>query len=159
MLPFPEICSPVGNMLPFAIASLLVSVNSYYISSSVYLPCKHQKGAKPMEATRNLCAQIPISLHEKVMEEKTELGQSLAEYVTQILKEHFEGGNNTMAASTKTLAFQIPEELDRRLKDYLNDLKNRTGKKVSQKEFVIGLIEQALAEHEALHGSDEESEN
>ncbi len=112
-----------------------------------------------MEATRNLCAQIPIYLHEKVMEEKTELGQSLAEYVTQILKKHFEGGNNTMAASTKTLAFQIPEELGRRLKDYLNNLKNRTGKKVSQKEFIIGLIEQALAEHEAFHGSDEESEN
>ena len=61
-----------------------------------------------MEATRNLCAQIPISLHDRVREERESLGQSLSEYVTQILREHFEGGKTTMTA-TKTLAFQIPE--------------------------------------------------
>lgn len=44
-----------------------------------------------MEATRNLCAQIPIYLHDRVREERESLGQSLSEYVTQILKEHFEG--------------------------------------------------------------------
>ncbi len=44
-----------------------------------------------MEATRNLCAQIPIRLHEQVTQERIALGQSLNEYVTQILKEHFEG--------------------------------------------------------------------
>ena len=66
-----------------------------------------------MEATRNLCAQIPISLHDRVREERESLGQSLSEYVTQILREHFEGGKSIMTA-TKTLAFQIPEELDLR---------------------------------------------
>lgn len=45
-----------------------------------------------MAETRNLCAQIPLDLHTKVMEEKNALGQSLSEYVTQILREHFEGG-------------------------------------------------------------------
>lgn len=39
-----------------------------------------------MEATRNLCAQIPISLHDKVREEKEALGLSLNEYVTKLLK-------------------------------------------------------------------------
>ena len=67
-----------------------------------------------MEATRNLCAQIPIPLHDRVRQEREALGQSLSEYVTQILKGHFEGGKTTMAA-TKTLAFQIPEELDLRI--------------------------------------------
>ena len=71
-----------------------------------------------MEATRNLCAQIPVSLHDRVREERESLGQSLSEYVIQILKDHFEGGKTTMAA-TKTLAFQIPEELDLRIKNYL----------------------------------------
>mgnify|MGYP000841419590 CR=1 FL=1 len=28
-----------------------------------------------MEATRNLCAQIPISLHDRVREERESLGQ------------------------------------------------------------------------------------
>ena len=44
-----------------------------------------------MEATRNLCAQIPVSLHDQVRQEREALGQSLSEYVTKILKEHFEG--------------------------------------------------------------------
>ena len=51
-----------------------------------------RKGVRPMEATRNLCAQIPVSLHDRVREERESQGQSLSEYVTQILKEHFEGG-------------------------------------------------------------------
>ena len=42
-----------------------------------------------MEATRNLCSQVPLSLHERVTEERIALGKSLSEYVTQILKEHF----------------------------------------------------------------------
>ena len=109
-----------------------------------------------MEGTRNLCAQIPIDLHAKVMEEKNALGQALSEYITYILKEHFEGGNKTMAiTTTKTLAFQIPEELDQRIKNYLAAEKERTGKKVSQREFVVGLIIQALDAHDAANQTEE----
>ena len=56
-----------------------------------------------MEATRNLCAQIPISLHDRVREERESLGQSLSEYVTQILREHFEGGKPIMTATGAVL--------------------------------------------------------
>ncbi len=49
---------------------------------------------------------------------------------------------------TKTLAFQIPEELFNRIKDHLEREKRRTGKKLSQKDFVIGLIERELEEAE-----------
>ena len=93
-----------------------------------------------MEATRNLCAQIPISLHDRVREERESLGQSLSEYVTQILREHFEGGARTMNANNRTIAFQVPEELFGRLKDYLA----RNGLK--QKDFILGLIERELNE-------------
>lgn len=97
---------------------------------------------------KNLCAMIPVELHAKVIAEKEQLALgTLAECVEMILTQHFEGGNATMAA-TKTLAFQIPEELDRRLKNFIVAEKKR-GRKISQKEFVIGLIEQALAEYEA----------
>ena len=103
-----------------------------------------------MAETRNLCAQIPIELHAKVMEEKAALGQALSEYITNILKEHFEGENKTMAnGNMKTLAFQIPEELDQRIKNYLAAEKERTGKKLSQREFVVGLILDALDKHDA----------
>ena len=95
-----------------------------------------------MEATRNLCAQIPASLHDRVREERESLGQSLSEYVTQILREHFEGGARTMNANNRTIAFQVPEELFGRLKDYLakNGLK--------QKDFILGLIERELNDAE-----------
>ena len=57
-------------------------------------------------------------------------------------------------AGTKTLAFQISDELDQRLKNFLAAEKQR-GRKISQKEFVIGLIEQALAEYEAQSQTNE----
>lgn len=49
---------------------------------------------------------------------------------------------------TKTLAFQIPEALFTRIKDHLEREKRRTGKRLSQKDFVIGLIERELDEAE-----------
>ena len=111
-----------------------------------------------MVETRNLCAQIPIELHGKVMEEKAALGQALSEYITNILKDHFEGGNKTMAnGNTKTLAFQIPEELDLRIKNYLAAVKESTGKKLSQREFVVGLIVEALDKHDAQMVAAEET--
>ena len=98
-----------------------------------------------MNAKKNLCAMIPADLHAKVIAEKEQLALStLGEYVELVLKEHFEGGKTIMAA-TKTLAFQISEELDQRLKNFIAAEKKR-GRKISQKEFVISLIEQALAE-------------
>lgn len=46
-------------------------------------------------------------------------------------------------AETKTLAFKITEELDQRLKNFIAAEKKH-GRKITQREFVIGLIEQAL---------------
>ena len=51
-------------------------------------------------------------------------------------------------AETKTLAFQITGELDQRLKSFIAAEKKR-GRKISQKDFIVGLIEKALAEYEA----------
>ena len=110
-----------------------------------------------MDAKKNLCAEIPADLHAKVIAEKEQLAlNTLGEYVELVLKEHFEGGRTIMAA-TKTLAFQISEELDQRLKNFIAAEKHR-GRKISQKEFVIGLIEQALAEYEAQNLTEEATE-
>ena len=106
-----------------------------------------------MEATRNLCAQIPASLHDRVREERESLGQSLSEYVTQILREHFEGGARTMNANNRTIAFQVPEELFQRIKDYLH--RNN----MSQKEFVLGLIETELDREQTERESQIEGES
>lgn len=107
-----------------------------------------------MEERINLCAKIPAELHAKVMEEKEQLAiNTLGEYVEMVLTEHFQGGKFAMAA-TKTLAFQITEELDRRLKDFIATEKQK-GRKITQKDFVIGLIEQALDAYEAQNKTEE----
>jgi len=91
----------------------------------------------------NLCAQIPADLHARVTREKDASGKSLSEYITELLTEYYEGGKTTMNKE-RTMAFQISEELFQRLKEHLAAESQRTGKKISQREFVIGLIEQAL---------------
>lgn len=101
-----------------------------------------------MEPTKNLCAQIPISLHARVREEQERSGQPLGAYITELLTEYYRRSEKSMDY-TKTLAFQIPEELFYRIKDHLAREKERTGKKLSQRDFVLGLIERALEEAEA----------
>lgn len=53
-----------------------------------------------------------------------------------------------MAEGMRTMAFQMPEEMFVRLKKLLERESARTGKKVSQKELVLGLIQRALDEAE-----------
>lgn len=98
-----------------------------------------------MEQTKNLCAQIPVELHARVRQEQEKSGQSLSAYVTAVLTEYYERGTKSME-NTRTMAFQIPEDLFQRLKDYLALESERTGRKLSQKEFVLGLVQQALDE-------------
>lgn len=92
---------------------------------------------------KNLCAPIPEALHAQVLQEKEQLGQTLSEYVQQVLNEHFCRKDGKTMGNTRTMAFQIPEELFLQLKEYLQ----KHGLK--QKEFMIGLIQQALAEGKA----------
>ena len=107
-----------------------------------------------MEAKKNLCGMIPENLHAKAIEEKEQLGlKTLGDYVELVLKERFEGGKITMAAT----AFKITEELDQRLKNFIAAEKKH-GRKITQKEFVIGLIEQALDAYEAQNQPAEMSE-
>ena len=102
-----------------------------------------------MAVKKNLCAQIDIDLHRKITEAKEQAGLTTAEYITNLLIEYFEmkenGGKTIMATSTRTMAFQIPEELFQRIKAHLERESTRTGKKLTQREFVLGLIEEALA--------------
>ena len=106
-------------------------------------------------AKKNLCAMIEEDLHTKVCEERDKAGMTNGEYVTMLLTEYYtmkENGGNTMAQESgkeRTLAFQISEDLFQRIKAHLERESRRLGSKVTQKDFVIGLIEAALAEAEA----------
>ena len=96
------------------------------------------------ENKRNLCAMIPVELHERVRAAQEQAGVTLSVYITELLTSYYEGGKEKMSKSIRTMAFQMPEELFERLKAHLERESARTGKKVSQKEFVLDLIRQAL---------------
>ena len=97
-----------------------------------------------METTKNLCAQIPESLHARVRTEQEQSGQTLSQYVTALITEYYNLKEGRKMEGTRTIPFQIPEELFQRIKRYLDSESERTGKKVSQREFVLGLIQKAL---------------
>ena len=105
-----------------------------------------------MADKKNLCAMIPLELHQQVSEAKDAAGMTTNEYMTQLLTEYYEmkkNGGITMANGSRTMAFQISEELFRRIKAHLDRESARTGKRLTQREFVLGLIEAALSEAES----------
>ena len=61
--------------------------------------------------------------------------------------------------NTRTMAFQIPEELFQRIKAHLERETRRTGRKLTQREFVLGLIEEALNEAERLAAEEAGQDN
>ena len=117
-----------------------------------------------MAETKNLCAQIDLALHTKVCEEREKAGQTTSQYITQLLVEYYEmkenGGKSNMANNgNRTMAFQISEELFQRIKRHLEHESARLGRKVTQREFVLGLIESALAQAEAEEAAAQEHED
>ena len=96
-----------------------------------------------MPATKNLCAQIDLDLHQKISEAREHTGQTTSQYITDLLTEYFKmkenGGNEIMTnGKTRTLAFQIDETLFQRIKDHLVRESTRLGRNFTQREFVIG---------------------
>ncbi len=110
-----------------------------------------------MPTTKNLCAQISLELHQKISEAREESGLTTAQYITNLVLEYYEmkenGGNVAMTNNkSRTLAFQIDENLFQRIKAHLERETARTGRKLTQREFVLGLIEEALNEAERQAG-------
>ena len=110
-----------------------------------------------MADKKNLCAQIDTALHMRVRQEQERSGQTLSEYVEQQIQNYYDmKENKKMTGDMRTMAIQLPEELFERLKAHLkkNNLK--------QKQFIIGLIEDALEQDEedttAQAGSENASE-
>ena len=96
-----------------------------------------------MADKKNLCAQIDTALHARVRLEQEQSGKTLSEYVEQLIQNYYNMKENIkMTGDMRTMAIQLPEELFERLKAYLkkNNLK--------QKQFIIGLIEDALEQDE-----------
>ena len=93
---------------------------------------------------KNICGKIPVELHEKLKLEVEELGISIPKYLEMVIEEHMtRKGEKTDMANSRTVAVQVTEELFSRLKAVLA----QNGMK--QKDFLIGLIEDAIEKEEA----------
>lgn len=106
------------------------------------------------EKLKSLCAKIPEPVHNQVRERQMESGKTLDQYMSWLIPRFYEleellkqGGMRDMSGTTKTLAFQVSGELDARVKRYLAG-----HEKLTQKAFVVGLIETAVSQWEAEMG-------
>lgn len=95
----------------------------------------------------NLCGKIPADLHEKVRLEIEQTGSSTQKFVQQVVEEHFKKGEMNM--EMRTLAVQVSDELFGRVKAVLAKMKCK------QKDFLLSIIEQAVAEKEKRFGLEE----
>ncbi len=109
---------------------------------------------------KGITVKIDAVLHAEVRQYVEQHGMTMAEFITLALDDElhpkFNQKEGQNMGNMRTLAFQVPEDLFLRIKDYLH--RNN----MSQKEFVIGLIEDELsreqAEREGLSEPSDEQE-
>lgn len=98
--------------------------------------------------TKGVTCKIPLDLHNRISEEIRETESTMSKFIEMIIQEHYEKGAGKIMAKGRTLAFQVSEELFQRVKEYLERFEKVHHRRLTQKEFIIGLIEQALEEAE-----------
>ena len=102
-----------------------------------------------MEARKNLCAMLPVTLHTRVRQEQEKAGMTLGEYVEAMITEYYDWKDGKiMTGEMRTLAAQIPAELFDRLDRYLKE------RGIKKKDFLVDIITRALEEVEAAETVD-----
>ncbi len=94
----------------------------------------------PDNEKKGITVKVDAQLHAQVREYIEAHGMTMSEFVAKALDSELHpsqtrGGVNM---ANRTLAFQVPEELFDRIKDYLNR------HHMTQRQFVLGLIEAEL---------------
>ena len=106
----------------------------------------------PDNAKKGITVKVAAELHAEVSEYVRSHGMTMSEFVAKALDNELhpkiseKEGNNM--ANTRTVAFQVPEELFQRIKDYLN--RNH----MTQKQFLLGLIERELDREQSVRESE-----
>ena len=96
-----------------------------------------------------LTVTLPDDLHAQIRQELEAQGITTGQFIEMVVTKYFtksKEGENSMA--TRTIAFQVSEELYQRIKEYLNRYQEVYGRKLTQREFMLQLIEDALSEAE-----------
>ena len=96
----------------------------------------------PTNEKKGITVKIDAGLHAEVRQYLESHGMTMAEFVTQALQDELHPKitmqEEKNMGNMRTIAFQVPEELFQRIKDYLQN------NNMTQKEFMLGLIETEL---------------
>ena len=99
------------------------------------------------EAKKGITVKIDAGLHAEVRQYLEEHGMTMAEFVTLALDNElhpkYQTKEQNSMGNMRTVAFQVPEDLFQRIKDYLQR------NSMTQKEFILGLIENELEREQA----------
>ena len=95
-----------------------------------------------------LTVTIPDDLHQQIRDELERQGITTAQFIEQAVTTFFEKPKGVSNMATRTLAFQVSEELFQRIKTFLARYEQIYHRKLSQKEFLVNLIERELDEAE-----------
>lgn len=93
-----------------------------------------------------LTVTIPDDLHQQIRDELERQGITTSQFIEQAVTTFFEKPKGVSNMATRTLAFQVSDELFQRIKDYLARYEQVHHRRLSQKAFIIGLIEAELDE-------------
>lgn len=103
---------------------------------------------------KGITVKIDADLHNQIREYLDAHEMTMAEFITlaadnELHPKYYSKEGNNMA-NTRTIAFQVPEDLFQRIKDYLQ--RNN----MTQRQFLIGLIEEELMREELGNAMDSE---
>lgn len=100
------------------------------------------------EEKKGITVKIDAALHAEIRQFIEQNGMTMADFVSQALYNELHPKIQPQEVKnmgpTRTMAFQMPEDMFQRLKDYLH----RHG--ITQKEFVLGLVEAEIRRDEEL---------
>ena len=93
----------------------------------------------PTNEKKGITVKIDAELHAEVRQYLDQHSMTMADFVTMALQDElhpkFEQKEEKSMEKMRTLAFQVPEDLFQKIKDYLHR------HNMTQRQFVIGLIE------------------
>ena len=96
----------------------------------------------PTNEKKGITVKIDAELHAEVRQYLEQHSMTMADFVTMALQDELhpkiEQKEEKIMEKMRTLAFQVPEDLFQRIKDYLH--RNN----MTQRQFVIGLIENEI---------------
>ena len=103
---------------------------------------------------KNLCAQLPLTLHSQVRERQELSGMTLSEYMTWLITTFYQKEEEKQMTNpeTRTVAFQVPAELFEQFKAYLER------HQIKQKAFFLDSIQRAIADDKEQDNQDAEEQ-